>query len=173
MTIPSSWVEIACDESGFSGSNLLDPRSPVLVHASTDLSVPEAADVVSALRSPPGDASEYKSGRLLRADQRPALEWFLATLRGRAHVHVTDKTAFVAARVLELFTEEPSYGAGTSLGRDHSAGARALQSRGELLAAFVDLARTTRRDDGWSTATQSAGSSQRSPPTCRCSESSR
>ena len=144
MTSPSSGVEIACDESGFSGSNLLDPRFPVLVHASTDLSVQEAAEVVAALRSPPGRPTEYKSGRLLRADQRPALEWFLATLRGRAHVHVTDKTAFVAARVLELFTEEPSYGAGTSLGRDHSASVRALRSHGELLAAFVDLARTKR-----------------------------
>ena len=144
MTSPSSWVEIACDESGFSGSNLLDPLSPVLVHASTDLSVPEAADVVAALRSPPGGRSEYKSGRLLRPDQRPALEWFLATLRGRAHVHVTDKTAFVAARVLELFTEEPSYGAGTSLGRDHSAAVRALRGHRGFLAAFVDLARTKR-----------------------------
>ena len=144
MTLPSSWVEIACDESGFSGSNLLDPLSPVLVHASTDLSLSEATDVVALLRSPPGGASEYKAGRLLRADQRPALEWFLATLRGRAHVHVIDKTEFVAARVLDLFAEEPSYGAGTSLGRDHSAAVHALRSHPELLAAFVDLARTKR-----------------------------
>lgn len=144
MTIPTPGVEIACDESGFSGSNLLDPTSPVLVHASTDLSVPEAAGVVAALRSPPRGASEYKSGRLLRADQRPALEWFLAALRGRAHVHVVDKTSFVAGRVLDLFTEEPSYGAGTSLGRDHSAAVRALRSHRGLLGAFVDLARTKR-----------------------------
>ncbi|MET0788703.1 MAG: DUF3800 domain-containing protein [Cellulomonas sp.] len=144
MTSPSSWVEIACDESGFSGSNLLDPTSPVLVHASTDLSVPEAADVVAALRSPPGGASEVKSGRLLRADQRPALEWFLAALLGRAHAHVIDKTSFVAGRVLDLFTEEPSYGAGTSLGPDHSAAVRVLRSHRGFLAAFVDLARTRR-----------------------------
>ena len=39
MTIQSSWIEIACDESGFSGSNLLDPASPVITHASVDLTV--------------------------------------------------------------------------------------------------------------------------------------
>ena len=168
MTIPSSWVEIACDESGFSGSNLLDPRSPVLVHASTDLSVPEASDIIATLRSSSGGASEYKSGRLLRADQRPALEWFRATLRGRAHVHVVDKTAFVAARVLELFTQEPSYGAGTSLG-----GTTPLPCARSVATASSSRRSSTspaRRGDGGSTATRSAGSSQRSPPTCRRSE---
>src|SRR5579859_4166343 len=32
-------VQIACDESGFSGTNLLDPATPVFTHASVDLSV--------------------------------------------------------------------------------------------------------------------------------------
>ena len=81
MTIQSSWVEIACDESGFSGSNLLDPASPVITHASVDLAVPEAAEVVAVLRSRLRRASEYKSNQLLRPEQRPALEWFLTALR--------------------------------------------------------------------------------------------
>ena len=51
MTIQSSWVEIACDESGFSGTNLLDPASPVITHASVDLTVPEAGEVVAVLPS--------------------------------------------------------------------------------------------------------------------------
>jgi hypothetical protein len=144
MTIQSSWVEIACDESGFSGSNLLDPASPVITHASVDLAVPEATEVVAVLRSRLRHRSEYKSNQLLRPEQRPALEWFLTTLRGRAHVHVIDKTEYVAARVLELFTEEPSYGAGTSLGRDHSAAVLALRRRTDFLTAFVDLTRTKR-----------------------------
>ena len=144
MTIQSSWVEIACDESGFSGTNLLDPASPVITHASVDLAVPEAAEVVAVLRSRLRRRSEYKSNQLLRPEQRPALEWFLTALRGRAHVHVIDKTGYVAARVLELFTEEPSYGAGTSLGRDHSDAVLALRRRTGFLAAFVDLTRTKR-----------------------------
>jgi len=143
MTIQSSWVEIACDESGFSGSNLLDLASPVLTHASVDLAVPEATEVVAVLRSP-RRRSEFKSSQLLRPEQWPALEWFLTALRGRAHVHVIDKTGYVAARVLELFTEEPSYGAGTSLGRDHSGAVLALRRHTGFLAVFVDLARTRR-----------------------------
>ena len=144
MTIHSSWVEIACDESGFSGTNLLDSASPVITHASVDLAVPEAAELVAILRSRLHRRSEYKSNQLLRPEQRPELDWFLTALRGRAHVHVIDKTGFVAARVLELFIEEPSYGAGTSLGRDHSKAVLALRRRTEFLTAFVDLTRTKR-----------------------------
>jgi hypothetical protein len=144
MTIQSSWVEIACDESGFSGTNLLDPASPVITHASVDLALPEATEVVAVLRSHRRRCSEYKSNQLLRPEQWPALEWFLTALRGRAHVHVIHKTGYVAARVLELFTEEPSYGAGTSLGRDHSDTVLALRRHTGFLAAFVDLTRTKR-----------------------------
>lgn len=144
MTIQSPWAEIACDESGFSGSNLLDPATPVITHASIDLSGPEATEVIAVLRSRLHPGPEYKSSQLLRAGQRPALEWFLTGLRGRAHVHVIDKTGYVAARVLELFTEEPSYGAGTSLGRDHCDAVLALRRHTSFLAAFVDLTRTKR-----------------------------
>lgn len=140
----ASWVEIACDESGFSGSNLLDPASPVISHASIDLDVPAAADVIAVLRNRLRRRSEYKSNQLLRPEQRPALEWLLAELRGHAHVLVTDKTAYVAARALEQFTEEPSYGWGTSLGTDHTAAVAALRNRTGFLAAFVDLSRTKR-----------------------------
>src|SRR6185436_19057097 len=92
MTNLSSWVEIACDESGFSGSNLLDPASPVITHASVDLAVPEADEVITVLRSRLRGGSEYKSNQLLRPQHRPELEWFLTTLLGRAHVHLIDKT---------------------------------------------------------------------------------
>ncbi|HWD80744.1 MAG TPA: DUF3800 domain-containing protein, partial [Kribbella sp.] len=137
-------VEIACDESGFSGTNLLDPASPVITHASVDLAVPAAAEVVAVLRSRFRGRAEYKSNQLLRPGQRAALEWFLTTLRGHAHVLTIDKTAYVAARVFELFTEEPSYGAGTRLGTDHSEAVAALRHRTGFLAAFVDLTRTKR-----------------------------
>jgi hypothetical protein len=144
MVIQSSWAEIACDESGFSGTNLLDSASPVITHASVDLAVPEAAEVVDVLQAGLGRRCEYKSNQLLRPEQRPQLEWFLTALHGRAHVHVIDKTRYVAARVLDLFTEEPSYGAGTSLGTDHSDALLVLRRRTGFLAAFVDLTRTKR-----------------------------
>jgi hypothetical protein len=144
MTNLSSWVEIACDESGFSGTNLLDPASPVITHASVDLAVPAAADLVAILRPRLRRRTEYKANQLLRPAQRAELEWFLTSLRGYAHVHVIDKTRYVAARVFELFSGEPSYGDGTSLARNHSDAVLSLQHRTGFLAAFVDLTRTKR-----------------------------
>ena len=89
-------VEIACDESGFSGTNLLHPSTPVITHASVDLCVGEAVGLVAALRS--GfrcSPKEFKSGQFLRSPQAgEAREWFLAALRGRAHVHLVDKEDF-------------------------------------------------------------------------------
>jgi hypothetical protein len=140
----STQFEVACDESGFSGTNLLDPASPVITHAGVDLDVPAAADIIAVLRTRLRQRTEYKSNQLLRPEQRPALEWLLTTLRGHAHVHVIDKTSYVAARVLELFVEEPSYGAGTSLGTDHSEAVATFRQRTGFLAAFVELARTKR-----------------------------
>ncbi|GAA1668008.1 hypothetical protein GCM10009745_08010 [Kribbella yunnanensis] len=133
-------LEIACDESGFSGSNLLDPMAPVITHASVDLTVVEASELLSGIKA--RTTKEYKSNRLLRPDQRAVLERFLAALSGRAHVHVIDKTSYVATRVLELFTGEPSYGDGTRLGRDLDVGV--LRSRTEFLESFLVLARTKR-----------------------------
>src|SRR3954447_12269349 len=60
-------VEIACDESGFSGSNLLDTATPVFTHASVDLRVDEAVELVGALRSGfQWSLNELKSGQFLR-----------------------------------------------------------------------------------------------------------
>ena len=44
-------VEIACDESGFSGTNLLHPATPVITHASVDLCAGEAVGLIATLRS--------------------------------------------------------------------------------------------------------------------------
>ncbi|TCO48513.1 uncharacterized protein DUF3800 [Kribbella antiqua] len=150
QTLPSrAWVEIACDESGFSGSNLLDPDSPVITHASVDLAVPEATELVAVLRAPfrRRASAEYKSNVLLRPEQRPALVWFLTALRGRAHVHVIDKTWYVARRVVDLLVAEPSYGDGTSLSGADNATALAIYqapNRTEFLDAFLTMTRTKR-----------------------------
>jgi hypothetical protein len=148
-------VEIACDESGFSGTNLLDPTTPVITHASVDLRAGEAATLIAALRS--GFRSlpnELKSGRLLRGPLvGGALEWLLAALSGRAHVHVVDKEYFLVTRVVDLLLAEPSYAAGTRLTQQYRPAAlalyRARRSAGSdwaaFLAAFVELVRVKRR----------------------------
>src|SRR5262245_63478107 len=86
-------VEIACDESGFSGTNLLDPATPVITHASVDLDVEEAVELIATLRSGfQFSPNEFKSGQFLRGPRAgEALEWLLAALTGRAHVHLVDK----------------------------------------------------------------------------------
>ena len=148
-------VEIACDESGFSGTNLLDAATPVIAHASVDLCVGEAAELIGALRS--GfrcSLNEFKSGQFLRDRQGDeSLEWFLAALSGRAHVHLVDKEYFLVTRIVDLFLAEPSYAAGTRLTQHHRPAALALYrarrwAGGDwsvFLAAFVELVRIKRR----------------------------
>ncbi|GAA4361311.1 hypothetical protein [Angustibacter luteus] len=147
-------VEIACDESGFSGTNLLDAATPVFAHASVDLRPDEAADLVAGLRSGFRRSDEVKSGRFLRgAHVDEGLAWLLDALSGRAHVHLIDKQHFVASRVVDLFLAEPTYAAGTSLAEGSGVSALALYRAGRevgprwdrFLQAFVALVRTKRR----------------------------
>ena len=78
-------VEIACDESGFSGTNLLDAATPLFTHASLDLHPEEALDLAGTLRSGVRwSRHEVKSGPLLRGPgARAGLEWLLERLCGR------------------------------------------------------------------------------------------
>jgi hypothetical protein len=154
-TAAGAVVEIACDESGFSGTNLLHPASPVIAHASVDLRIGEAVELITALRS--GfrfSPREFKSGQFLRSPAAgEALEWFLAALRGRAHVHLVDKEYFLVTRIVDLLLAEPSYAAGTRLTQEQRPAAltlyRAAHSAGRnwqvFLAAFVELFRIKRR----------------------------
>jgi hypothetical protein len=153
-TLAGPVVEIACDESGFSGTNLLDPATPVITHASVDLRVGEAVELITALRS--GfrfSPHEFKSGQFLRSPAAgEVLTWFLAALRGRAHVHLVDKEYFLITRIVDLLLAEPSYAAGTRLTQDQRPAAlalyRARHSAGRdwrvFLTAFVELFRIKR-----------------------------
>src|SRR6476659_7740888 len=148
-------VEIACDESGFSGTNMLDAATPVFTHASVDLRVDEAVALIEELRSGfRWSLTEFKSGQLLRRPQAAqAWTWLLDALDGRAHVHLVDKEFFLVTRIVDLFLAEPSYAAGTRLTGDQRPAALALhragRTRGEectaFLAAYAELVRTKRR----------------------------
>jgi hypothetical protein len=145
-------VEIACDESGFSGTNLLDAATPVFTHASVDLSVEEAVELIRTLRSGfRWSRNEFKSGPFLRGSHAgEALEWLLAALAGRAHVYVVDKEYFLVTRIVDLFLVEPSYAAGTRLTEANRPAALALYRAGRaggrgwsvFLGTFVELVRT-------------------------------
>lgn len=99
-------LEVACDESGWEGSNLATGRSDVIAYASVRLSVESAAERIQELRGRAGHpAAEYKASHLLRADRRSAVTWLLGpggALGDNARVHLTEKAYFVVGRVLDL-----------------------------------------------------------------------
>ena len=99
--------EIACDESGFSGGNLVGSgHSPVFVHASVRLDPGTAESVVAHIRRSIGAKSgEYKAAELLRPRHRTVLRWFLdaaGPLAGASRVHLVDTRFFVLARVVDV-----------------------------------------------------------------------
>lgn len=105
--MPDGPIEIACDESGWEGENLVGSNTDVFAHASIAVGSVAAAravrEVRERIRSP---ATEYKANHLLRRKHRAVLEWTLSPsgpLFGRAHVYLVDKTYLVVhelARVL-------------------------------------------------------------------------
>ena len=100
-------LEIACDESGWEGSNLAASNSDVIAHASVRLRRDEAAECIRALRGQPRPHEyEFKASHLIRASGGSGLAWFLGPsgpVHGRARVHLTHKFCFIIGRVLDLF----------------------------------------------------------------------
>ena len=154
-------LEIACDESGYEGENLIGGTTDVFAHASVRLTAAAAAGCVAEIhRRIQSPVTEYKANHLLRSKHRPVLEWFLGPsgpLLGDAHVHLTDKTWFVVERMVELVAGTPAGVAGGGPqqlpGRDGMAvllyregpaafGARRWEA---LLKAFTDLLRARNR----------------------------
>ncbi|MET0233370.1 MAG: DUF3800 domain-containing protein [Kibdelosporangium sp.] len=138
-------IEIACDESGSEGGNLIGAITDVFAHASVRLDVESAEECVRELRrrirSP---ALEYKANHLLREKHRRVLVWLLGTggpIHGHSRVHLTEKTFFVTGRFAELAA--PDLDAGTlyregpaALGRDRWLAF--LKSVNDMLRAWPD-----------------------------------
>ncbi len=110
-------IEIACDESGFSGGNLVGGgHSPVFAHASVRIESEAADELIQHLRREIGARGdgEYKSPEILRPRRRPLVLWLLgpsSPIYGSAHVHLTDTRFFVLARLVDvLLGREPVRG---------------------------------------------------------------
>lgn len=154
-------IEIACDESGSDGENLIAGTTRVFAHGSTDLDLEEASHVIAGLRSATAFAgSELKSSRLLKG------RYLAQTLRqfepggalvGRVKVSITDKAYMAVCKVVDLVIEEDAYrrgvqlhdsGAARQIARDLFAeGPRAygMATWDRLLREFVSFVRTTQR----------------------------
>jgi hypothetical protein len=100
-------LEIACDESGFSGGNLVGAgNSPVFAHASTSLGVDVASELVHQVHRAIGaKGGEYKSAELMRPRHRATLRSLLgpaSPLPGASHVHLIDTRFFALARIIDV-----------------------------------------------------------------------
>ncbi|MDP4501793.1 hypothetical protein [Nonomuraea turcica] len=97
--------EIACDESGWEGANLVAGNSDVIAYASVRLSIGEAAECLRELGGRDGHVRQvYKASHVLRAD-RSTLASLLGPagpIHGNAFVHLTEKAYFVVGRLLDF-----------------------------------------------------------------------
>ncbi|MEU6339670.1 DUF3800 domain-containing protein [Streptomyces sp. NPDC046977] len=141
-------LEIACDESGSDGENLIGGNTDVFAHAGvrTDPADADAClrEMRDRIRSP---AQEYKANHLLREKHRPVLEWFLGPsgpLPPDARVHLTDKAFFVVRRVADVLLDDPAEAA--TLYREGRTLPAAPWRR--FLESANDLVRTRNRDAG-------------------------
>lgn len=101
--------EIACDESGWEGANLVAGSSDVIAYASVRLSADAAAQCLRELGGRAGHLTrEYKAAHVLRADRHSTVRLLgpAGPIHGKAFVHLTDKAHFVVGRVLDLILGE-------------------------------------------------------------------
>lgn len=117
-------AQIACDESGWEGSNLAAANSDVIAYASIRLPIDAAAEAIRTLRGP-GDrhSYEYKASHLIRARGGPGLVELLGPsgpVYGRARVHLTHKACFVLGRILDLIIGEAVDASTLGLRPDHA-----------------------------------------------------
>jgi hypothetical protein len=112
-------VEIACDESGFSGGSLVGGHTTVFTHASVRIEAAAAARLVDRVRALTGGrAAEVKAVRLRRPHDRAVLEELLAAAAPHLRLHLTDTTLFVLARLADLVVHGTTVAGTDSPGRD-------------------------------------------------------
>lgn len=113
-------VQIACDESGSEGENLIEGSSRIFTHGSTDLDPDAASQLIYELREAVKfKGPELKSTTLLQNSSRRAalLNTFApgGPLSGRAKFLVIDKWYMAAAKVIDLVIEEDAYAKGIDI----------------------------------------------------------
>lgn len=102
-------LEVACDESGNDGENVLSGRSAVFAHASVTLTRDAAADLMEEVRGRTRSQSvELKSKTLLQPRHLATANWLLAhpSLEGSVSVHLTHKKYFTVSKLFDSTAEE-------------------------------------------------------------------
>jgi hypothetical protein len=108
--------EIYCDESGFTGNNLLDKETPFFAYSSVAVSNEEAKDYVQKIiQDYKVQAGELKFQKLIKYSKgRQAIEHILATFSDRAKVTVHNKKYNLACKFYE-YVFEPTIASKSSI----------------------------------------------------------
>ncbi|MFD8073557.1 hypothetical protein ACFV3E_13000 [Streptomyces sp. NPDC059718] len=147
-----TFLEVACDESGSDGENLISGNTDVFAHAGVCVAEEAAAgalrEIRERIRSP---AEEYKANHLLREKHRAVLEWLLGPagpLHGHASVHLIDKSYFVLVAVLDVLAGGPAAAATAAVLYREGRGAVEPSGWQAFLRAGNDLVRRRNHEDG-------------------------
>lgn len=146
-------VEIACDESGYEGEQLIDTATDVFAHAGVRLGVDAAGECLAELRRRiPLPATEDRANHLLREMHRSVLVWLLgpsSPLFRRAHVYVIDKVYFLLGKLADLLLADPTNAGLSGDGRARALTDELFGSRPghDFLVAANDLLRARDRRD--------------------------
>lgn len=109
--------EVAFDEAGNTGTDLLTPDQPVFVLASVLLSEEDANDVLEDVR--PSNAKEVKFSRLIRsnAGRRRIIQAISESvvIEGKVRVTVVHKEFMVIAKMVDLLVEPLAHRSGLDL----------------------------------------------------------
>jgi hypothetical protein len=98
---------ICCDESGFTGNNLLNPDQRFFAYASHDLSLEEAECLIAdARRLHPVQMPELKSSKLLQSGRgQDLIRYVLDAMKGRYIATIYDKRLSLAGKLFEYLYE--------------------------------------------------------------------
>ena len=133
-------VEIACDESGFTGSNLVAGPDTVLAHASVHIDEQSARELVHEVRGRIGAPDgELKAAQLLRDQYRSVVVWLLSAespIPDHARIHLTETRSFVLARLADLLLDSKPVNGTDSPGRTAVIRAAAYTLNRDGLSAF-------------------------------------
>lgn len=108
MSIPNNSIqEIYCDESGYTGNNLLDQQTPFFAYAAVAVSHEEAKSYVNKIiKDHNVQADELKFTKLVRYNNgKKAIKKILMSFSGRAKVVIHHKKYSLACKFFEYIFE--------------------------------------------------------------------
>ncbi len=110
-------MHLYCDESGNTGSHLLDPQQPVFALAATSLDTEAAKALVAPLLSASQTEAKYSVLRRSSRGQTALVALFESRLLTPevASVVMTDKRYYLATQLVDKLIEPPLYEAGIDL----------------------------------------------------------